>query len=277
MVKRVRKRSSGPLILWVSVGVVVALVATFVLVKELNGTKKDSNTRPPTSATVFDQVTKVPASVFDAVGVNSPLIPVTAPTVYKDQPSYKVDGMPGTFYYGAEYCPYCAATRWGVIVALSRFGTFDKLYNMWSSSTDPAGPDTPTFTFYGTNYTSKYFKFTGYEVEDRNGNPLMSLPSSVNTLVKHYNPGLDFPYMNMGNKVMILQTAFDPLALQGYKTQSQISSHLNEPSNAVTQAIITTANYVSAGLCSVAKDPPASVCHSSGVEAAAAAMNLTLP
>ena len=37
------------------------------------------------------------------------------------------DGKPGIFYYGAEYCPYCAAERWPVVVALSRFGTWSNL------------------------------------------------------------------------------------------------------------------------------------------------------
>ena len=37
---------------------------------------------------------------------------------------------------GAEYCPYCAAERWSMIVALGRFGTFSGLQTMRSSSTD---------------------------------------------------------------------------------------------------------------------------------------------
>ncbi len=49
---------------------------------------------------------------------------------------------------------------------------------------------------------------------------------------------------------------------------------LDDPSNPITQAIITTANYVSAGICASAKNPPASVCNSSGVKAAAAVLGL---
>ena len=31
-------------------------------------------------------------------------------------------GMPEMLYIGADYCPFCAITRWGMIVALMRFG-----------------------------------------------------------------------------------------------------------------------------------------------------------
>src|SRR6185312_6914517 len=30
-------------------------------------------------------------------------------------------GLPEVVYVGAEYCPYCAAERWGTIIALDRF------------------------------------------------------------------------------------------------------------------------------------------------------------
>ena len=39
-------------------------------------------------------------------------------------------------YIGAEFCPYCAAMRWSMAVALSRFGTFTPLHGIHSSSTD---------------------------------------------------------------------------------------------------------------------------------------------
>jgi hypothetical protein len=276
MAKR-RRRNNGALIAWVSVGVVVAIVATFVLVKELNSGGSERTAFGQTSQAVFNDVTQIPASVYNQVGVSSPTIQVQPVAVLYKQPAYTSHGLPGAFYFGAEFCPYCAATRWGIIAALSRFGTFDKLYNMWSSATDPAGPNTPTFTFYGVHYHSTHFHFVGYEVEDRNGKALMSMPAEVNNLVLKYNPQETFPFMDMANKVFIRTSAFDPLALSGYHTQASIATHLDDPSNYITQAIVTTANYVSAGLCSISKDPPQSVCTSSGVKAAAHALGLKLP
>ena len=283
MVKKRRKRNNGALIAWVSVGVVVAIVLTFVLVKELTGTGNQRDSFGKTSPTVFHEVTNVPASVFNTVGVESSLVvPHNVFAVSSNSPSYtqKVNGvtLPASFYYGAEFCPYCAATRWGLVIALSRFGTFknNTLYNMWSSATDTAGPNTPTFTFYNVSYSSPYFAFTGYEVEDRNGNKLMSTPPEVTTLVNRYNQNQSFPFMDIDNKTFLVNSAFDPLTLGGYSTQGAIASALTDTTSPVTQAIISTANYISAGICASAKNPPASVCQSSGVQAAATALGLKI-
>ena len=44
--------------------------------------------------------------------------------------------LPVVFFYGAEFAPYAAAERWPLILALSRFGTFNQLGLMQSSSDD---------------------------------------------------------------------------------------------------------------------------------------------
>ena len=60
-------------------------------------------------------------------------------------------------YMGAEYCPYCAAERWAMVVALSRFGTFSGLSTVHSASTERDDlPEQPTWTFASSTYTSKY-------------------------------------------------------------------------------------------------------------------------
>ena len=81
------------------------------------------------------------------------------------------DGKPLVVYVGAEYCPYCAAERWVMVMWLSRFGTFKNLSEIQSSSTDVC-PNTDTFTFYKSSYSSPYIDFSPNEVEDRNQAPL---------------------------------------------------------------------------------------------------------
>ncbi len=71
-------------------------------------------------------------------------------------------GKPEVLYLGGEYCPYCAAQRWAMVNALSRFGTFSGLTTTHSSSTD-VDPNTPTWTFYKSTYTSNYLVFTPVE------------------------------------------------------------------------------------------------------------------
>ena len=62
------------------------------------------------------------SSTIAAGGVTDPLEPVTGCPAALTGPS----GSPELFYYGAEYCPYCAAERWSVVIALSRFGTLQQ-------------------------------------------------------------------------------------------------------------------------------------------------------
>ena len=71
-------------------------------------------------------------------------------------------GKPELLYIGAEYCPFCAAQRWAMVAALSRFGTFSNLSLTHSASAD-VYPDTPTFSFYQSTYSSKYLTFTSVE------------------------------------------------------------------------------------------------------------------
>ena len=55
--------------------------------------------------------------------------------------------LPVVFFYGAEFAPYAAVQRWPLILALSRFGTFNQLGLMQSSATT-AFANLSTFTFW---------------------------------------------------------------------------------------------------------------------------------
>ena len=75
------------------------------------------------------ELTTIPASVFNTVGVTSPIAGVTRLRPSRSsQPSSATNAagatVPEVLYMGAEYCPYCAAQRWSTIIALSRFGTW---------------------------------------------------------------------------------------------------------------------------------------------------------
>src|SRR4051794_39526551 len=148
----------------VATSVVAAVVlAIGVLVGVGVGTHKKAGSghvRTPVSASVLAAVTGVPASTFDSVGTGSGATP---PKILKGITLTR-GGKPELLYVGAEYCPYCAAERWAMVTALSRFGTFKNLGAITSSSTD-VYPNTHTFTFYGPTYTSNYLTFQSKEVE----------------------------------------------------------------------------------------------------------------
>ncbi|HKO26858.1 MAG TPA: DUF929 family protein, partial [Solirubrobacteraceae bacterium] len=56
-------------------------------------------------------------------------------------------GKPEVLYVGIESCPACALSRWGLVIALSQFGTFSQLRLGQSAVTEQ--PFIPSFTFSG--------------------------------------------------------------------------------------------------------------------------------
>ena len=115
----------------------------------------------------MDKVTSVPASTLNTV--RSGAFTGRIQTITGNPAPLTANGKPELLYTGAEFCPYCAAERWAMIVALSRFGTFSGLATVQSAVSDGAGnqepyPDTPTFTFAHAAYTSKYLAFGEVEL-----------------------------------------------------------------------------------------------------------------
>jgi hypothetical protein len=230
------------------------------------------------SPALLGEVTTVPLAVFNKIGITVPAgHPIFPPTILRKQPPFvtTVRGtpVPDSFFWGAEYCPYCAVTRWPVILALSRFGHFNRLYEMVSSPTDPAGPDVATFAFYRATYTSPYLAFTGYEVEDPFGHALMTTPAAIKRLVQRYNAAQSFPFMDVGNLLFVTQSAFGPWDLHGL-SRTEIAGHLRDPSSTVTRQIVAFANYLTAGICASDRERPGAVCRSAGVVTADAALGL---
>jgi hypothetical protein len=180
-------------------------------------------------------------------------------------------------YVGAEYCPYCAAERWAVVQALSRFGTFTDLGETRSSSTD-VYPSTATLSFHGATYTSKYLSFSGYETETNKETPLDTPPSDVEQLVTTYDAAPyvasssagAIPFVDLGGKALISGAAYDPGLLKG-KDQSQVVAAIDDPSSSISKAVVGAANRITASLCSLTGEQPAAVCSASGVTKAASA------
>jgi hypothetical protein len=263
--------------------VVVAVIVTLVLAKLTTkpGTPASAGNGPTGAALtkLVNQVIGVPQTTLDSIrggsidsasvgpgstSGSSYLTPVTGTRLTSG-------GKPEMLYIGAEYCPYCAAQRWAMIVALSRFGTFSGLSTIHSSSTD-AYPNTPTFTFYGSTYTSKYLTFTPVE-ETRNyrvGNsssptapyvPLQAPTSAQQALLSQYNPGGSIPFIDIANKYVQVGNlaGYGPGNLAGM-TWSQVGAALSNPSSPVAKGILGSANYLTAAICKVTGNQPASAC-----------------
>lgn len=171
-----------------------------------------------------------------------------------------VDGKPAVIYVGAEYCPYCAITRWGLIIALMRFGNFSSLHYMLSSATDKF-PNTPTFTLYNSTYTSGIISFLPAEIQNRTGAPLQNLSPLQNAAALEYDSGGGVPFIDFGNKSVQLGIpgSITPGFLDG-KTWSQIISQIQQPNTTISQAVLGQANIFTAEICKIDNYTPASVC-----------------
>ncbi len=284
------RRISGAMLAWGSVGIVIVVVVVFVVVKLTSSSTTNLSYTPVVAApaSVVHDVTTIPASVFNQVGIDSSQ--VTAPIVISGQPSLKLDGKsPSMLYYGAEYCPYCAAERWAMAAALARFGTWSGLKITASSHTD-VDPETHTFSFYGATLTSPYINFVPIETYTNiplasGGYKTLQTPTKEEAqAISTYSsskfvPGntsgeIAFPFIDINNRVLISSASYDPGILAGL-TWSEIAGGLDDPTNPATQAIVGTANYISAAVCAASSNAPASVCDSPGVRTAAKALKLT--
>ena len=174
---------------------------------------------------------------------------------------------------GAEYCPYCAAERWAMIVALSRFGTFSGLSTVHSAAANGAGnaepyPNTPTWTFVHATYTSKYLTFT--PVEEQTNIPDSSTGTYTNlqtptkaqqALIAKYDSssGGAIPFVDFGNKYLIAGASYNAGVLSGL-SWATIATDLSNPNSAVAKAVDGTANYITAAICQLTGNQPASAC-----------------
>jgi hypothetical protein len=269
------------------IAVVVILVAVVVLVAyALTNPPSTPRTvhRPATADDVISALNGVPSSVFDTVGVTAPTTPLVVPTVLGGQTPLVSHGKPEVLYVGGEFCPFCAAQRWPLIVALARFGHFSRMTNMQSSQSS-AFPGIQTFSFVGTVYTSRYLAFTGIELYsaavDAQGvyTQIATLSPVQSLLVARYGtpPAKrgsqvgSFPFVDIGNVMVTTTSPFSPALLVG-QSQGSIVDDLSQPSDPIGQAVVASANYLTAGICSATGQRPTATCTDKGVRAAAAAL-----
>jgi hypothetical protein len=253
----------------VPVALVVLAVVALVVVKATGGsggtaaaskvaTGSSAATSAGTSALaagVLANVTSVSPTTLSAIGEPSATAALMA-TGAKVALTTS-NGKPEILFVGAEYCPFCAAERWSVVEALSRFGTFSGLSATHSSTSD-IYPDTQTFSFYGATYTSASLGFTSVELETNqpSGNSyttLQTMTSSEDALFSKYDkapyttqPG-SIPFLDIDNKYILVGAGYSPQVLQGLSMQ-QIAAQLNDKSSTVAIAIDGEANRIAAAI-----------------------------
>ncbi len=242
------------------VGAVAVVVVIALLVASLGGGSSPPAVPTGQAATdVARVVMSVPTNTSEAVGAGNAH---GAPTKLTGAPLTQ-DGKPEILFVGAEYCPYCAAERWAIVVALSRFGTFDKLAFTRSSSTD-VYPNTVTFTFHGASFTSQTIAFTSVETADRNGKALESLTNDQKTLWLALDPQQTIPFLDVGGVYLFKGATYDPSVLQG-KSGKDIADALGDPNSPISKSVLGAANQLTAAICAATNGQPAAVCGSPAI------------
>lgn len=267
-------------------------------------------TRPAPSFLVH-VLSRIPAAAFSVAGNGSALPPLGAAGSGRDlirlpqAPELLSGTRPLVVFVAAEYCPYCAAIRWPLVIALERFGTLQHLDLTASSPLQPFG-DTPSLSFRSTGYSSPFLRFSATE-EFSNACPArdvvansgrdLSLPTwespayvcngvsfrrlakpslLVSGILSTVDSVPDFtlakagsiPFIDFGGRFAEAGTILPPALFHGADWRAVVAS-LGRPDVGLGRAILSVANRFTAILCRLTRGRPGSVCHSAAVRAAA--------
>jgi thiol-disulfide isomerase/thioredoxin len=267
------KREMRNRMLWTGgsiLGVIVIVVA-FIVIKttqspaSANSADSNSPTGTALPASVIKDVTSVPSSTLAAVAAGT-ADPKSVTTVSSAKPLTS-GGKPEVLYIGAQYCPYCAAERWALASALSRFGTFSGLSGLHSAGGQEVYPHTATLNFYKSKYASKYLTFTPVEQETVSEKPLEKLTSAQTALITKYDapPYVSaseqgaIPFIDFGGKYFVHGAQYNPQVLSG-ATWAQVAAALKDPSNAIAKGADGAANMITATICKTTNNQPSNVC-----------------
>ena len=243
------------------VGGLALIVAAFLVYRYYTTPPPPAPLTNDTTQAVVTTLTGVSQAQLDSVGQGS------ANNLIKSvsgAPLTGATGKPQVFYLGAEYCPFCAAQRWPLIVALARFGTFSGLQTTSSSSTD-VYPNTPTFTFHGATYSSQFIDFRAVETEDRTGKALESPTAQDSALVKQYDTSNSIPFLDFGNRFAFAGAMYSPDLLTGMSWQA-VADAVAQSGSTQAAAILGSANLTTAAICKMTGDQPSTACSSQTIQ-----------
>lgn len=251
-----------------TVAAVVVIVVVFIVVQQRNNATASLNILDPAPQSVLTKLSGVSPTTAAAVGTGG--VDIGLESTPPNVSVLTSKGLPEIIYVGAEYCPYCAAERWGTIIALDRFGSFSGIKLMKSTSSD-VYPNTATFTFRNATYTSKYIVFSATETQDRSQTTLDTPPTEALDAFSAYdtapytNQTGGIPFVSFANQYVTTAGPFTPTMMANLSWQ-QVADQLNDPNSAVAKNIIGSANYQTAVICKLTNNQPANVCSASYIQ-----------
>ncbi|HYA45259.1 MAG TPA: DUF929 family protein [Acidimicrobiales bacterium] len=256
---------------------VVLVVGGFLVTKYAgkggSGTGKTSDNGtfvlPPGLVSV---VTGVSVKALVAAAEHKPLAADAPVALPKSNKLLTANGKPEIVYVGAEFCPFCAAERWPLVMALSKFGTFTNLRGTSSSSVDVL-PSTPTFSFYGATYKSPYLAFLSDEestnIQSSSGGwTTLQLPTTLeNELISRWDAppyasdatGPPIPFLYLAGRFLQVSAQYDASSISktGITTAAAM---LTAGNTSLSRNAEAAAAYLVGDMCLLTHDRPASAC-----------------
>jgi hypothetical protein len=233
----------------------------------INSRARASGTAPAPAvapAAVMDDISSVHQATLAQIGSPKSLAGPIA--VAGNPPELSgSDGKPEILYVGAEFCPFCAAERWALVEALLRFGAFENLGTTHSSSTDEY-PDTQTFSFFDSRYSSPDLDFASVELETNEqvggAYPTLERLTRQETAVvdtydraPYTSQAGAIPFVDIANRFVSVGASFDPAVLSGLSLR-QIAGSLSDPRSPVAVAIDGTANLIASAISAATGEQP---------------------
>ncbi len=221
---------------------------------------------------VVTRTTTVPAGAVSTAAeraLGNPRISPAGVRTLSGRPALSASGKPEVLFVGTLSCRFCAVERWGLVVALSRFGTFSNLHLGQSAATAP--PVVRSFTFAGARYQSPYVSFAPVElsgeVPQRGGGyqPLERLTAAQRSVFTALDPGGTVPFVDVGNRALDVGATVPP-GLLGDSSWSTLAAALRHARSKSGQAIAATAEVLTAEICRSTAGAPATVCGSPVVQ-----------
>jgi len=262
----------------IAVAVIVVIAGVFIAIKATGGSSKSSSKVTVTGSNnlTASQADISPLDPTDAAKVSGVALSAladaskgtTVPTLtgggnISKQPPLTANGHPEILYIGAGFCPYCAAERWPMVVALSKFGTFTNLGQTASSPTD-TNPSTPTYSFYLSTYTSPYITFTSVETTTQDESQALQSPTTDQAkLWKALDSEETIPFIDFANKYLITGATYTSSSMSNQSFAS-VADQVGNNNTVAGKGIDQTAGAMIKSICSLTGDQPATVCSAIG-------------
>jgi Domain of unknown function (DUF929) len=236
-----------------SVTAVLAIAATLVAVKLTSTPPRTRASESAAPAAVVRQVTTVPAAALARAGTGPVITPLQA--VRRPGPALTIGGKPAVVFISEESCPFCAAERWPLVVALSQFGTWSHLGSTRSSATD-VYPGTATLSFRTAAYRSTELTLRTTELANNAGRPLQPQTPLDTRLISTYDvpPYVNsagqsgaVPFLDIGNHDILAGAQYSPQVLAGLSA-TQIATQLRNPASPVAKAVNGSAKVIIAAI-----------------------------